>query len=95
MPVQTTYTEARANLAQLCDRAIEDRETVIIRRRGKRDVALIAADELASLEETAHLLRSPRNAARLLTALNRALERTEEPQSLDALRRDLGLDEAE
>jgi antitoxin YefM len=94
MSVQTTYTEARANLAQLCDRAIEDRETVIIRRRGKRDVALIAADELASLEETAHLLHSPRNAARLLTALNRALERTEEPQSLDALRRDLGLDEA-
>jgi antitoxin YefM len=93
MAMQTTYTEARANLAQLCDRAIEDRETVIIRRRGKRDVALIAADELASLEETAHLLRSPRNAARLLTALNRALERTEEPQSLDALRRDLGLDE--
>jgi antitoxin YefM len=95
MSVQTTYTEARANLARLCDRAVEDRETVIIRRRGKRDVALIAADELASLEETAHLLRSPRNAARLLAALNRALERTEEPQSLDALRRDLRLDETE
>ena len=95
MSVQTTYTEARANLARLWDRAIRDRETVIIKRRGKDDVALIAADELASLEETAYLLRSPRNAARLLTALNRALERTEEPQTLDALRRELRIDRAE
>ena len=91
MSIQTTYTEARANLARLCDRVTEDRETVIITRRGRADVALIAADELAGLIETAHLLRSPKNAERLLTALNRALERTEEPQTVDALRRELGL----
>ena len=92
MTVKTTYTEARGNLAKLCDRATEDRETVIITRRGAQDVALIAADELASLEETAHLLRSPKNAARLLTALNRALERTEKPQTVDDVRRELGLE---
>jgi antitoxin YefM len=69
----------------------EDRETVIIKRRGHADVALVAADELASLEETAHLLRSPRNASRLLTALNRALEGAEQPQSVEELRRELGL----
>jgi antitoxin YefM len=75
------HTEARANFARYGDRAAADRETVIIKRRGAPDVALIAADELASLEETAHLLRSPRNAARLLTALSRALRRTEKPQN--------------
>ena len=91
MAIHTTYTDARANFARLCDRATEDRETVIITRRGARDVALIAADELASLEETAHLLRSPKNAARLLTALNRALRRTEPPQSPADLRRELGV----
>ena len=91
MCIQTTYTEARANLARLCDRVTEDRETVIITRRGRADVALIAADELAGLIETAHLLRSPKNAQRLLTALNRALERTGKPQTVDALRRELGL----
>ena len=95
MAVQTTYSEARANFARLWDRATEDRETVIIKRRGKEDVALIAADELTSLQETAYLFRSPRNAARLLAALNRAIERTEEPQTLDALRRELGLDRVE
>jgi len=91
MPVQTTYTEARANLARLCDRVAADRETVIITRRGAADVALIAADELASLQETAHLLRSPNNAARLLRALNRALERTEAPRSVASLRQELGV----
>ena len=91
MTIQTTYTEARANFARLCDRVTADRETVIITRRGAADVALIAADELSSLLETAHLLRSPKNAARLLTALNRALRRTEQPQPVAELRGELGL----
>ncbi len=91
MPVQVTYTEARAHLAPLCNRAAQDRETIIITRRGAPDVALIAADELAGLEETAHLLRSPANAARLLTALNRALARTEGPRSVDDVRQELGV----
>ena len=95
MAIQTSYTSARANLARLCDQAVDDLETVIIQRRGKPDVALIAAAELASLEETAHLLRSPKNAARLASALGHALECTEPPQSLDDLRRESGLDPAE
>ena len=72
----TTYTNARANFAALCDRATNDREPVVIRRRGAEDVVLIAADELSGLLETAHLLRSPANAERLLTALARARKRT-------------------
>ncbi len=91
MHVQTTYTDARARLAGLIDRATDDRETVIITRRGKPAVALIAADELSSLQETAHLLRSPKNAERLLRALGRALARTDRPRSVAALRRELGL----
>ena len=91
MSIQTSYTDARANFARLCDRVVADRDSVIIKRRGAADVALVAADELSSLLETAHLLRSPKNAARLLTALGRALERTEEPDSVAALRRELGL----
>ena len=42
--------------------------------------------------ETTYLLRSPANAERLLTALTRAQAGTTEPQSLDALRREVGLD---
>jgi len=92
MPVETTYTHARAHLAALCDEAAVNREAIIIHRRGAEDVALISAAELASLIETAHLLRSPKNAERLLTALARARQRTVAPQSLDELRREVGVD---
>ncbi len=93
MPIQRTYTNARANLAQLLDEVVENQEVVIISRKGSEDVALISASELSSLAESAHLLRSPRNAERLLRALNRARSRAIMPQSLDELRRSLGLDQ--
>ena len=91
MARETTYTMARANLAALCDDVAETREPLIIHRRGAPDVALVAADELESLIETAHLLRSPKNAKRLITALRRARSRQPKPQAIDKLRRDFGL----
>jgi antitoxin YefM len=94
MPIETTYTQARAELARLLDRAGEDREVVLIQRRGHAPVALVAADELESLLETAHLLRSPLNARRLLSALRRALSKTGRPQTVASLSRELGLAEA-
>ncbi len=93
--LQTTYTQAQTNLASLYDEVLNNREIVIIQRRGSDDVALIAADELRGLLETAHLLRSPANAERLLTALNRAKKQGIVPQTLDELRREVGLGEAE
>lgn len=92
MTVEVTYSQARANLASLLDQANDDREIIIIQRRDKEPTALISADELTSLLETAYLLRSPANARRLLTALNRALDRTEEPMSLAELSARAGLD---
>ena len=91
MTVEFTYTNAREKLASLLNRVTKDREVVIIQRRGSEDVAMIAADELASLTETAYLLRSPQNAERLLSALGRALKGEGTPQSLDELRREVNL----
>ncbi|MBC7232499.1 MAG: type II toxin-antitoxin system prevent-host-death family antitoxin [Chloroflexi bacterium] len=93
MTIQTTYTQARANLAKLLDEVIANREVVIIQRRGGEDVALISASELSSLMETAYLLRSPKNAERLLSALGRALKDIPAPQTVAELRREVGLDE--
>ena len=87
---RTSYTQARANLAALCDKVTDGREVVIIERRSASDVALIAADELAGLLETAHLLKSPDNARRLLTALARAQENTIPPQTIEELRHEVG-----
>ena len=93
MPTVTTYTSARAALAALCDQVASSREPVIIRRRNAEDVALVSAAELESLMETAHLLRSPKNAERLLAALSRAQRSELKPSSVAELREQLGLDE--
>jgi antitoxin YefM len=89
--VETTYTNLRERLASILNQVGNDQEVVIVRRRGAKDVALIPADELSSLMETAHLLRSPRNARRLLTALRRAQRGKRKPESVDKLRREMGL----
>jgi antitoxin YefM len=94
MPVQTTYTQARANLASLLDKVTHNREVVIIERRGAEPVALVSADELEGLMETAYLLRSPKNAERLLRALIRAQQEEGTPQTIDELKREICLDEA-
>lgn len=79
---QITLINASSNLAELCDRAVDNREPVIITREGEESVALIAADELESLMETAYLLRSPKNAARLLSALQSAKAQDFEPGNI-------------
>ncbi|MBJ6723510.1 type II toxin-antitoxin system Phd/YefM family antitoxin [Geomesophilobacter sediminis] len=90
--LKTTYSNARANFAGLCDEVTKNREIVIIGRRNGDRVALISADELEGLMETAHLLRSPKNAQRLLTALQRAVNGEGEPTSVETLKKDLGLE---
>ena len=89
-----TYSSLRENLAEIWDTIEDSREPVIVERRGHQALAILPADELASLEATAHLLRSPRNAARLLSALQRALKGTSEPVGLEELRKVLDLDTA-
>ena len=92
MTVETTYTSLLENLSSYMDQVSDDREVVIVRRRGARDVALVSADELAGWMETAHLLRSPANAKRLLEALGRARKGEGKQESLDELKRSVGLE---
>jgi antitoxin YefM len=94
MPSETTYSHARAHLAALCDEVTTTRDPVIIHRRGAEDVALVAAAELRSLMETAHLLRSPKNVQRLLTALARAQGQNLPAETVDTLRREFNLGQA-
>ncbi|EAW37424.1 type II toxin-antitoxin system Phd/YefM family antitoxin [Lyngbya sp. PCC 8106] len=90
---QIALNDAIANLSQLCDRVVDDRDIVIITRSDGEKVALIAADELSSLMETAHLLRSPKNAERLLTALQNAKSRTLKTQNINDLYQELEIGE--
>jgi len=92
MTVQVSYSQARQELASLLNDVTSDREVVIINRRNGEPAALIAADELVSLTETAHLLRSPANASRLLDALARALKGKGEQMTVSQLRAEVGLE---
>ncbi len=100
--MQIMYTKARENLASLLDKVVDDREIIVIERRNKPSVAMIAEDELTSLRESAYLLRSPKNAARLLSALEWLKLRDEEiveaiavDEAISALKQELGIGKGE
>ena len=93
MAIETTYTHLRQNLASVLDQVVNDQEVVIVRRRRAADVALIPANELAGLMETAHLMRSPRNASRLLRALRCAERQQLQPETVDELREEMKVGE--
>lgn len=64
-----TYSTARARLADTMDRVCEDHERIIITRSGQRAVVMMSLEDYNALEETSYLLRSPRNARRLLESI--------------------------
>jgi antitoxin YefM len=64
-----TYAAARKNLASTINRVCEDNAPVIITRNRDQAVVMLSLSEYESLEETAHLLRSPANAKRLLRSI--------------------------
>jgi antitoxin YefM len=75
-----TASEARRNLFPLIEQVNDDRTPIeITSKRG--DAVLISRADYEALEETAHLLRSPANARRLLESLTQAQrgERQEHP----------------
>jgi len=86
-----TYSHLREHLAEVWDAVEDTQEPVILQRRGHEDLALLPAAELAGLMETAHLLRSPKNALRLMAALARSDARTVEPTTMRELRASLDL----
>ena len=64
-----SYTKARAQLAKTMDDVCESHEPVIITRSGQESVVMLSLEDYKSLEETAYLLRSPKNARRLLESI--------------------------
>jgi antitoxin YefM len=97
-----TPTEARKHFFELLEKVTDLRDVVVINRKGKENVVLIAESDLSSLMETAYLLRSPQNAQRLLAAIERSKARDEEPlesknvdRSIQELRQELGIGQEE
>ena len=64
-----TYSTARAKLADTMDRVCDDHEAIIITRSGLKAVVMMSLDDFKAMEETSYLLRSPKNARRLLASI--------------------------
>lgn len=64
-----TYTSARGNLARTIQQVCEDHEPVIITRKNNQAVVMMSLEDYEALNETAYLLRSPKNAKRLLRSI--------------------------
>ena len=86
-----TYTEARENLASIWDKTVASREPIVISRRGAESVVILPLEEWEGVAETAHLLRSPANARRLLSALLRAEKGEGKPMNREELAEAVGL----
>jgi antitoxin YefM len=64
-----TYSEARSKLADTMEKVCDDHAPLIITRKNSRSVVMISLDDYEALEETVYLLRSPKNAGRLLESI--------------------------
>jgi len=64
-----TYSQARENLAKTMDKVCDDHSPIVVTRKNQRSVVMISLEDYEALEETAYLLRSPKNARRLLESI--------------------------
>lgn len=64
-----TYSYARSNLSRTMDQVCDDHTPIIITRKSQRSVVILSLEDYEALEETAYLLRSPKNARRLLESV--------------------------
>ena len=64
-----TYTTARQNLAKTMDKVCNDHAPVIVTRKSSNSVVIMSLEDYEALEETAYLLRSPKNMRRLLESI--------------------------
>lgn len=64
-----SYTAARSSLAKTMKQVCQDHAPIAITRKGEGAVVMISMEDYQALEETAYLLRSPKNAKRLIESV--------------------------
>ena len=79
-----SYTDSRARYAEVLDSVVNDREEVVITRAGHEPVVIVSLEDYEALKDTAYLMRSPKNARRLLDAMERLEAGQGEPHDLIA-----------
>jgi antitoxin YefM len=65
-----SYTSVRSNLAKTMEQICDDHEPIVITRKNERSVVMLSLEDYEALEETAYLLRSPKNMKRLIESIS-------------------------
>ena len=64
-----TFSDARAQFKGVMDRAIIDKQEVIVTRKHGEAVVVVSLEAWNAINETLHLLSNPRNATRLRASI--------------------------
>lgn len=67
-----SYTAARNNFRAAMDKVCDDHQPLLITRQNERPVVMMSLEDYQALEETFYLLRSPKNAVRLMESIAQA-----------------------
>lgn len=86
-----SYSELRDNLKTALDKVCNEHIPLLVNKRNGEDVVILSKEDYVSLEETAYLLRSPKNAKRLLEALYR--DNKISFNDIEALKTDIGFND--
>lgn len=70
----TTYTAARQNLARIMEQVCQDHSPILVTRKQSDSVVIMSLADYQALEETAYLLRAPKNARRLIESISELAE---------------------
>jgi antitoxin YefM len=65
----TSYSNFRQNLKSFLDKVFINKEPLFISRSNGEDVVVLSKSDYESMQETFYLLKSPKNAERLMKGL--------------------------
>jgi len=89
----TTYTEARKKLKFFLDKVCKDHVYIEILRRNGENVVLLSREDFNSLNETAYLMRSPKNAQRLMEAMSEKTKKNMIFKDVNELKHEFGIED--
>ncbi len=91
MNMTISYSSLRTNLKSFCDKVCSDHEPLVIERQNGENLVLLSAEDYAAMQETFYLLRNPKNAERLIGAVDTPRSQMREFESIDDLKHALGV----
>jgi len=79
------YSTYRSNLKEYCDRATDDSETIIVTRKGEKNVVIMSLDEYNNIMENLKILKNPNYFVELFQSLQQLTQGNVVIKTMDEL----------